>query len=73
MKRTIYFLNIFKNAYAYVDNKIHERSKYFKPEHQLLTIESNINEWFNRLKKFIKTNPLNKSTKRKSNFLKIKS
>ena len=43
-----------------------------KPEHQLLTIESNINEWFNRLKQFIKTNPLNKSTKRKSNFLKIK-
>ena len=32
-----------------------------KPEHQLLTIETNINKISNLLKEFIKTNPLNKS------------
>ena len=43
----------------YVDKRIHERSWIH-----------DINELFNRLKQFIKTNPLIKSTKRKSIFLK---
>ena len=32
-----------------------------KPEHQLLTIETNINEISNLLKEFVRTNPLKKS------------
>ena len=43
----------------YVDKRIHEKSWIH-----------DINELFNRLKQFIKTNPLIKSTKRKSIFLK---
>ena len=43
----------------YVEKRIHERSWIH-----------DINELFNRLKQFIKTNPLIKSTKRKSIFLK---
>ena len=40
-----------------------------KPEQQLLTIETNINEISNLLKEFIKTNLLKKSVIKKSNLL----
>ena len=37
-----------------------------KPEHQLLTIETKINELFNELKEFIKANPLKKTNYKKT-------
>ena len=41
-----------------------------KPEHQLLTIETKINELFNELKEFIKANPLKKPITKKPDLLK---
>ena len=41
-----------------------------KPEHQLLTIETNINEISNLFKEFVKTNPLKKSITKEVNLLK---
>ena len=38
-----------------------------KPEHQLLTIETNINEISNLFKEFVKTNPLKKSITKEVN------
>ena len=39
------------------------------PKHELLTIETNVNELFNILKEFVKGNLLKKSSTKKSNLL----